>query len=91
MQDPFIDNTAQGRFEWTEGGHLAYATYRITEGRMFIPYVEAAVPLRGTGAAGRLMARVAAAARARDLKVIPLCGYAASWFRRHPEHRNLLD
>jgi uncharacterized protein len=58
---------------------------------MFIPYVEAAVPLRGTGAAGRLMARVAAAARARDLKVIPLCGYAASWFRRHPEHRNLLD
>ncbi len=91
MTDAFADNSAQGRFELTEGGHVAYASYRIADGRMLIPYVEAAVPLRGTGAAGRLMERVAGQARARGLKVVPLCGYATSWFRRHPEYGDLLD
>ena len=87
----FADNPGRGRFELIEEGHLAYASYRIDNGRMQIPYVEAAVPLRGTGAAGRLMEQVAAAARSRNLKIVPLCGYAAGWFRRHPEHRDLLE
>lgn len=91
MSQGFVDNSAQGRFELTESGHLAYASYRVAGGRMQIPYVEAAIPLRGTGAAARLMEYVAAAARARNLKVVPLCGYASSWFRRHPEHQDLLE
>jgi len=90
MPEPFVDNAARGRFELTENGHVAYATYRLEDGRMLIPYVEAAAPLRGTGAASRLMERVAGEARTRGLKVIPLCGYATSWFRRHAEHRDLL-
>ena len=52
--------------------------------------MEAAPPLRGTGAAGRLMEGVVAHARARKLKIIPVCGYAVSWFRRHPEHGDIL-
>ena len=90
MPDPFVDNAARGRFELTENGHIAYATYRLEGGRMLIPYVEAAPPLRGTGAASRLMERVAGEARTRGLTVVPLCGYATSWFRRHAEHRDLL-
>lgn len=89
MSDTFVDNSERTRFELTENGHLVYAAYRIEGGRMLIPYVEAAVPLRGTGAAGRLMEGVAAAARERNLKVVPLCGYAVSWFRRHAEHHDL--
>ncbi len=90
MAGTFSDNSAQGRFELTEDGHVAFATYRIDEGRMLIPYVESALELRGTGAAGRLMEQVAGAARARRLKIVPLCGYASSWFRRHREHQDLL-
>lgn len=91
MPDSFTDNAVQGRFELMQNGHMAYANYRIAEGRMLIPYVEAAVPLRGTGAASRLMEHVAGEARVRGLKVVPLCGYAATWFRRHPQHRDLLE
>jgi predicted GNAT family acetyltransferase len=86
----FADHPERSRFELIEDGHLAFASYRIEGGIMQIPYVEAAVPLRGAGAAGRLMERVASAACVRGLKVVPLCGYAVSWFRRHPEHRDLL-
>ena len=91
MSDSFVDNAERSRFEMTENGHLVYASYRIGEGQMIIPYVEASMPLRGTGAADRLMERVAGEARSRQLKVVPLCGYAAMWFRRHKAHHDLLE
>jgi len=45
---------------------------------------------RGAGTAGRLMQGVVAAARAENLKITPLCGYAAAWLKRHPETADLL-
>jgi uncharacterized protein len=85
------DNTSQQRFELIEDGKLAYADYRINGNVMTIPYVEADPALRGRGAAGRLMQEVLELARARDLKVRPLCGYAASYIQRHPEFQPLVD
>lgn len=85
------DNRQLSRFELEEQGQLAFADYRRTEGRLIIPHVEAAPSLRGTGAAGRLMEGVLAAARAEGLKVLPLCSYAAAYIRRHSEHQDLVD
>jgi len=85
-----VDNKAQERFELVENGHLAYATYRRAPGELTIPYVEAAEALRGSGAAGRLMAGVVAHARSEGVKITPICGYAVSWFRRHPDAADVL-
>ena len=85
-----VDNPAAGRFELVEQGLLAFADYRLSDGRLVLPHVEAAPGLRGTGAAGRLMEGVLTQARARGLKVVPLCGYAAAYLRRHPEWKDLL-
>ncbi len=84
------DNPARSRFELVEEGETSFANYRLADGVMTIPYVEAAPALRGKGSAGRLMEGVVTAARARGLKIMPVCGYAVSWFRRHPEHEDLL-
>ncbi len=81
----FCDNVAQQRLEWHENGHTAFATYRLADSRLTIPHVEAPMPLRGTGAAGRLMEGVVTHAREQNLKIVPLCGYAVAWFKRHPE------
>jgi predicted GNAT family acetyltransferase len=85
------DNVQRSRFELTENGKLAWADYRRQGGRLVIPHVEADLALRGTGAAGRLMEGVLAAARREGLKVTPLCGYAAAYIRRHKEHHDLVD
>ena len=85
-----IDNTTAGRFELTEEGKLAFAEYRVEGDGMVIPYVEADPGLRGKGTAGRLMTAVLDEARARELKVTPICGYAAAFIRRHPEYHDLL-
>ena len=84
------DNTAAGRFELIEQDLVAYADYRLTPGRMIIDYVFSPNALRGQGTAGRLMHGVVVAARERDLKITPLCGYAAAWLKRHSEAADLL-
>ncbi len=84
-----IDNAARGRFELTEDGTTAVADYRLNGQTLYIEYVESPPALRGKGTAGRLMEGVMASARERDLRVIPICGYAAAWIRRHPEYADM--
>ena len=86
-----IDNAAGSRFELMEQGKLAFANYRLLDGVLVIPYVEAHPDLRGTGTAGRLMEGVMKSARERGLKVRPICGYAVAWMQRHPETMELLE
>ena len=84
-----VDNAERHRFELAEQGSLAVADYRVQDGVMILPHVEAAPVLRGTGAAGRLMQGVFDAARRRGLKVVPLCPYADASIRRHPQYEDL--
>lgn len=78
------------RYELDEQGETSWADYRLSGDRIFIDHVEAPDALRGSGAAGRLMEGVAAAARAAGEKINPACDYAAAWLKRHPEHGDLM-
>jgi predicted GNAT family acetyltransferase len=86
-----IDNQAESRFERVENGLLAWAEYRIRDGKYQLPHVEADPPLRGTGAAGRLMQDIVDRAHAQQLVIEPRCSYARAWFKRHPEAQDVLD
>lgn len=85
-----VENEARSRFELEENGELAFATYRRNGDVFTIPHVEAAMALRGKGAAGRLMDGIAAIARTQHYKIKPTCPYAVAWFKRHPEQSDLL-
>jgi predicted GNAT family acetyltransferase len=77
------------RYEMDEQGLTSWADYRKSGDRIFIDHVEAPDALRGTGAAGRLMAALSADIRSKDLKITPICGYAAAWLRRSKEFGDL--
>ena len=77
------DNQSLSRFEMPEDGWTVFADYRLADGRLFIDHVESPVALRGSGAAGRLMALIAQHAREADLQIVPICGYAAAWLKRN--------
>lgn len=89
-----VDRPDQTRFEMAfpspEGERLVFARYVRRDGVLVIPHVEADPALRGSGAAGRFMRGLADHARAEGLRLIPTCGYAAAWFRRHPDEADLL-
>jgi predicted GNAT family acetyltransferase len=78
------------RYEMDEQGLTSWADYRRSGDVLYIDHVESPIPLRGSGAAGRLMSAVAAQARSRQLRIVPICGYAAAWLRRSPEYRDLV-
>ncbi len=86
-----IDNKDAGRFELEENGLRVWADYRIRDGVHVIPHVEAEPPLRGTGAAGRLMQAIVDHARSHEMVIVPRCSYARIWFQRHPEAADVLD
>ena len=78
------------RYELDEQGLTSWADYRRTGDRLYIDHVESPLALRGTGAAGRLMAALSADARAKNLRVTPICSYAAAWLRRSEEFGDLV-
>jgi len=78
------DNPSQHRFEMIEQGQTVFADYRRDGHRLIIDHVEAPISLRGTGAAGRFMEGLVAAARAEGATLVPICSYAVAWLRRHP-------
>jgi len=87
---PVTDNPARHRYEFDVDGQTVFADYRRHGDTLTITHVEAPPVLRGSGAAGRLMQGVMEIARAENVKVVPLCGYAAAWIRRHREFADLV-
>lgn len=47
--------------------------------------------LRGQGVAGKLLEAVVKQVTERNLRVVPTCSYAVTWFEKHPEHKELLE
>lgn len=90
MAVPITDNADAQRFELEEDGKLAFADYSLNDNTLRIHYVEAAPELRGKGTAGRLMEAVAQLAKQNGWRIVPICGYAAAWMRRHEEYHQLL-
>lgn len=83
------DNTARSRYEYDVDGRIVFASYRRDGDTVYIPHVEAPPSLRGTGAADRLMRAIMETARRDGLRVVPICGYAAAWMRRHGEYADV--
>lgn len=85
------DNEQNSRFEITTDRLVTFADYRLEKNILTIKYVEAPIELRGTGSAGKLMEEIAKKADAENLKIIPICGYAVAWLRKHKNYHHLLE
>ncbi len=83
MSERVTNNIDQSRFELKIGPDTAVADYHMEGTTLYIDYVESPLPLRGTGAAGRLMEGILSITADKGYSVVPVCGYAAAWMRRH--------
>ena len=86
-----IHNPEQNRFEATVGGYPSKLDY-IRDGKNFvITHVGVHPELRGQGLAGHIVEASLGYAKENDLRVIPMCSYAAAYMRRHPQFWELTD
>lgn len=86
-----IQNFEENRFETWIDNNLSKLDY-IQDGKNFvITHVGVHPDLRGHGVAGKLVEVSLAYAKEKDLRVVPMCSYAASYIRRHPEYADLTN
>lgn len=84
-----IHNPAAHRFEARVDGHLGLAEYRLSGAVMQMTHTEVPAALQGRGIAGMLVQQALAHAKARGLKIDPLCPYVRGYMERRPETHEL--
>jgi uncharacterized protein len=84
-------NEEAHRFEAGIGGLRAFITYSRFPGRIVYAHAEVPQPLEGHGLAAKLSRFALDFARVNHLRVVPLCPYASSFIRKHPEYQDLVS
>ena len=89
MSSLATDN-APARYELNVDGNIAFANYRNIDGVITIKHTETPRALRGQGIGSRLVVDMLKQIRAQNLKVRPLCSFAAAAVAEHSEFQDLL-
>ena len=91
MADPDIRDDADGkRYVLTIDGAEAVVTYNLNAENLMITETLVPQALEGRGLAKRLAIHVLDDARARDLKVLPVCPFFAGYLQKHPEYADVV-
>lgn len=86
------DSGSKGRYVYRADGAEAEMTFsKAGQGLIIIDHTGVPDAFRGQGVGAALVARGVADARAAGKKILPLCPFAASQFRRHPEWADVLQ
>lgn len=86
------DRPTGGSYSVTIDGHRAEMSFsRVNDKLIIIDHTEVPDALRGKHVGNLLLERAIADMRAKGGKIFPLCPYAASQFRKHPDYRDVLS
>jgi len=83
------NNESERRFEVTINDLLSKLDYIQDEDTFVITHVGVHPDLRGQGVAGKLTQAGLEFAKEKNLRVIPMCAYAAAYIRRNPQYIEL--
>jgi hypothetical protein len=84
------DNRAESRYEAELAGDLGMIEYRLHGATIVFTHTEVPEALEGHGIASAMARFALDDARARGLRVQPLCPFIAGYIKRHPEYADLV-
>lgn len=86
------DNGSKGRYlvKAPDGSEAEMTFSKVGEKQIIIDHTGVPDVFRGQGVGAKLVARAVEDARAAGKTIIPLCPFAASQFKRHPEWADVL-
>lgn len=82
-------NPAENRFEAWIDGQLAKLDYMEDGSTIVMTHVGVPHQFRGHGVAGAITKTGLEYAKAKSLRVIPMCSYVAAYIRRNPQYAEL--
>ena len=86
-----VNNEQQQQFQVRMEGELAYLEYRLYKGDIALMHTEVPEKLAGRGIASALAEYAIKYAREKKIPVMVYCPFVASWLKKHPENRDVLD
>jgi predicted GNAT family acetyltransferase len=86
-----IHNEEAHRFETNVNGLRSLLAYRLFADRIVLHHTEVPPPIEGHGIAAKLTRAALNFARAKHLRVVPLCPYVSSFLRKNREYHDLLS
>jgi uncharacterized protein len=84
-----VHNEAKNRFEIALSGGTGFAEYRVEGDRMIFTHTQVPPQFRGRGIAKKLVLAGFDVAGKNNLRIVPLCSYAARVLAEHPEFHRL--
>ena len=91
MELVVADNPKGARYEITADGAAAgFLTYRLTGDIITLLHAEVDPSREGRGIGSRLVADTLDDARARGLRVRPVCPFVVAYIERNPGYRDLV-
>ncbi len=86
------ESDTKGRYSAIVDGHEAEMTYsRAGDTIIIIDHTAVPDALRGRGVGQALVQRGVEDARAKGLKIVPLCPFAKAQINKHPEWQDVLN
>ena len=86
-----VDNPDELRYELEVDGALAgVLRYRVEPGTVVLVHTDVHPAFEGRGLGGRLVGGALDDIRARGLRTVPHCPFAAAYIHRHPEYQDLV-
>lgn len=91
MEITVADAAERSRYEARAGDQVAgFAEYTLDGDRIIFTHTEVDDAFEGQGVGGSLARGALDDARARGLKVVPLCPFIKGWIRRHRDYADLI-
>ncbi len=86
-----IDKRENKRYEININNDVAFIEYVLsTASEIFLTHTEVPKAMEGKGIGSSLVLQVLQDIEERNLRLIPMCPFVATYIKRHPEWRRLI-
>jgi len=84
------NNHEARQYEYRIGDLRPHIEYKIKEGDIYLTHTRVPHQLQGQGIGKQLVEDVLQDISDKNLKIVPLCGFAATYMRKNPQWLRLL-
>ena len=91
QQRDVVLNREEERFETEVDGDVAFLTYALEGGRLFLLHTDVPEPSEGQGIGSELVRSALEYARSQGLSVVPMCSFVRVYLQRNSEYQDLVQ
>ncbi|MDI9609690.1 MAG: GNAT family N-acetyltransferase [Candidatus Verstraetearchaeota archaeon] len=86
-----VENTGEAFIIRLSPNSSAELAYHIEGNQMFLDSTYTPEEFRGRGLGAKLVEEAISYAKEKGLRVVPVCPFALEYFKKHPEHNDILS